>query len=429
MSEGELTGVNLASCTGAAAASRPPEGRRVERHRPPGGGVGAGGHGRRCALFGAFALLSACGSPTGTVGPGDAAGASAEDATKPGAAEPAAPGGTAVAPAEAAKAPGGEGGAAVPPAPAPTPAVPSALPLDRGSAFVRVSGAVSATYVPTGLDCLPGVDLGLSIHATRTSPKVLPAWSAVLHPESENTPATLVVTVGERRWGAVVDGSALTATGGALDGVRLDPMPRGTRGEPLMVDVFYRCPVMDTFSVPAPVLATLHAVTGAESRPWNGADYGRNQDQRGASALVSRDDLGERVRTLRGRLPVGWVAFQGTLRDASEGADEKLGEVVVGPGRGAADIVRLGHTSPAHVGLDVEDVALRMEAWTEKYRINVVGADDDSVVTTVARDADIPALAAEAGEFCPDIVRDGPGTVEALTQQIGRTHQLYCWWD
>lgn len=401
MPKGELTVVNLASWAGAAAASRPPEGSRVERHPPPGSHVGAGGHGRCGSLFGAIVLLSACGSSTDGVAPADAAGAPAEVASKP------------AAELEALA----------------TDPTPSAPPLDRGSAFIRVSGPVTATYVPTGLDCIPGVDLGLNVHATRTSPKVLPAWSATLRPASENTPATLVVTVGERRWGAVVDGSALTATGGSLDGVRLDPMPRGTRGDPLMVDVFYRCPVMDTFSVPAPVLAALHTVTGAETRPWNGADYGRSRDQRGASVLIGRDRVGERVRTLRGALPAGWVAFQGTFRDVSEGADETLGEVVVGPGWGGGDIVRLGHTSPTHFGLDVEDVALRMEAWTEKYRINVVGADDDSVLATVARDADIPALAAEAADFCPDIVRDGPGTVEALAQQIGRTHQLYCWWN
>jgi hypothetical protein len=43
--------------------------------------------------------------------------------------------------------------------------------------------------------------------------------------------------------------------------------------------------------------------------------------------------------------------------------------------------------------------------------------------------ADPDGLARRFNAFCPDIVTQGTGTVEALARELRRSSQLYCWWD
>jgi hypothetical protein len=43
--------------------------------------------------------------------------------------------------------------------------------------------------------------------------------------------------------------------------------------------------------------------------------------------------------------------------------------------------------------------------------------------------ADPDRLAQRLNTFCPDIVTQGTGTVEALARELRRSSQLYCWWD
>lgn len=43
--------------------------------------------------------------------------------------------------------------------------------------------------------------------------------------------------------------------------------------------------------------------------------------------------------------------------------------------------------------------------------------------------ADPRALARRMYEFCPDIVDQGTGSVEALADELARTNELYFWWD
>ena len=43
--------------------------------------------------------------------------------------------------------------------------------------------------------------------------------------------------------------------------------------------------------------------------------------------------------------------------------------------------------------------------------------------------SDASALARRFYAFCPDIVNQGTGSVEALAQELRRSSTLYCWWD
>jgi hypothetical protein len=39
------------------------------------------------------------------------------------------------------------------------------------------------------------------------------------------------------------------------------------------------------------------------------------------------------------------------------------------------------------------------------------------------------AFAREVYAFCPDVVDQGTGAVEALAAEMSRTNTLYLWWD
>lgn len=42
---------------------------------------------------------------------------------------------------------------------------------------------------------------------------------------------------------------------------------------------------------------------------------------------------------------------------------------------------------------------------------------------------DLYAFAASLYEFCPDIVEQGCGSVEALAEEIAREQTVHLWWD
>jgi hypothetical protein len=71
---------------------------------------------------------------------------------------------------------------------------------------------------------------------------------------------------------------------------------------------------------------------------------------------------------------------------------------------------------------------MRQLATTNPFRLTDAGLDYLEVqFQSDVHNAD--ALAREAYAFCPDVVDQGVGTVDALADQLRATRILYCWWD
>lgn len=91
-------------------------------------------------------------------------------------------------------------------------------------------------------------------------------------------------------------------------------------------------------------------------------------------------------------------------------------------------ILRYEQTDGINYDITTDSLIQVLEAWDLK--LTVIGASSDwmeaSIDTPVS---DWNVLARQVYAFCPDVVGQGTGTVEALAEEMRRTNTLYLWWD
>ncbi len=94
------------------------------------------------------------------------------------------------------------------------------------------------------------------------------------------------------------------------------------------------------------------------------------------------------------------------------------------------DILRYQATNGGNYDIDTDSVINVLKRWDEKYKIEILGADFDWVEGQFLNPPkDFTVLATKMYEFCPDIVDQGTGTVDALENELAQSNQLYLWWD
>ena len=94
------------------------------------------------------------------------------------------------------------------------------------------------------------------------------------------------------------------------------------------------------------------------------------------------------------------------------------------------DILRCRLTRGANYNIGTDSLIKRLKIWYKKYPFEITGAHADWVSADLVRPlADFNALAKELYAFCPDIVDQGTGSVEALAEEMKSTNSLYLWWD
>lgn len=94
------------------------------------------------------------------------------------------------------------------------------------------------------------------------------------------------------------------------------------------------------------------------------------------------------------------------------------------------DILRYQATNGGNYGIDTDSIVNVLKRWDEKYKIEILGADYDWVEGQFLNPPkDFNELANSMYHFCPDIVIQGTGTVDALEDELSQSNQLYLWWD
>lgn len=174
---------------------------------------------------------------------------------------------------------------------------------------------------------------------------------------------------------------------------------------------------------------TLARLGAGEVRHFSTYDFGRVRDERCASVIVADEEAEALVFRIREALEPGQVAFVGTSRWLG---DERHGgvEVVVGPGESQLDIPKLARTDAVNHGVGTEDIVGKLREFDEDFGIDVVRAETDTIVfDLVGWPRDLAAFARGLYEFCPDIVDQGVGSVEALEDGLDVTGRAYLWWD
>jgi hypothetical protein len=174
----------------------------------------------------------------------------------------------------------------------------------------------------------------------------------------------------------------------------------------------------------------LKEVTGEPVRPFMTYDFGRSQDTRAISAVVPNADALELVSQVRPRLPTGWLVFAGTDSWLGNEDHGDRVELVVGPGDDQFDILRLARSDAVNYDMMTEDLVRKLKTFDKEVGLDILQANTDTVVARIKRlPPDLSTFAKDVYEFCPDVVDQGVGSVEALQAELRRTHQLYLWWD
>ena len=168
----------------------------------------------------------------------------------------------------------------------------------------------------------------------------------------------------------------------------------------------------------------------------------------GASAipLAGTDSLGASVTTEGFTVPVVAAKAEGLVAAAQPrflekgfylfrseqhfGIGGEADRVALFPRRDPYEILRLMGTNGANYGIGSDSIVAWLVALERDQPFVLTGIAFDWVegrFTNEIRDA--AALARRFNAFCPDIVEQGTGTVEALARELERSRHLYCWWD
>ena len=84
------------------------------------------------------------------------------------------------------------------------------------------------------------------------------------------------------------------------------------------------------------------------------------------------------------------------------------------------------------VNYDIEhdDVIERLKEWDSFYGLQIVGAGMDWLYAEFENPpTDWASFAEEVYEFCPDVVDQGTGSVDALAVELKKMRGVYLWWD
>lgn len=173
----------------------------------------------------------------------------------------------------------------------------------------------------------------------------------------------------------------------------------------------------------------LGTASGKPVRPHSTRDFGREPFAAARSVLVDSGKAEALVESLRPRLGPGLIAFVGT--DNSLADPPAVGtEVVVAKGADQFDILRVAASDAVNYGMMTEDLVRKLKAWDAAYGIDIYMASTDTIAFRLKTlPPDMHAFAEEMYAFCPDIVDQGVGSVEALAGTIGRDRVVELWWD
>jgi hypothetical protein len=201
---------------------------------------------------------------------------------------------------------------------------------------------------------------------------------------------------------------------------------------PVALDLPNRVRLPDDFAVPSDfpgAVSALERLVGAASAP-----------------LVVQDSLGASVSTRGVVVPVPSSRAPGLVAAAQApflakrfylfrvaqhfGIRDQPDTLALYPSTEPYAILRLVGTNGANYDIGPDSIV----AW-----LTTLHRDQPFVLTGIGFDwlegrfttplADPDGLARRFNAFCPDIVTQGTGTVEALARELRRSQQLYCWWD
>ncbi|MFT9846003.1 DUF4253 domain-containing protein [Aneurinibacillus sp. REN35] len=181
----------------------------------------------------------------------------------------------------------------------------------------------------------------------------------------------------------------------------------------------------------ADMVQELQELTGQTVRPYFTVNFGRTKKDGAYSVLVEQEDAFAVIQTMRSKAAHNVLSFIGTTSFLSEDAPAAgMVEVVLGTGDSQFDILRLMETDAVNYDMLTEEVIEKLIEYDRAFGIDIFQAETDTVQFLLAGEPeDWDAFCEDLYEFCPDIVDQGCGSVEALKEELQITERAFLWWD
>ncbi|MBP6127765.1 DUF4253 domain-containing protein [Flavobacterium sp.] len=87
-------------------------------------------------------------------------------------------------------------------------------------------------------------------------------------------------------------------------------------------------------------------------------------------------------------------------------------------------------TNGINYDIDNDSLINIIKRFEKKYSLELIGASGDWCEFVInSEPKDWTKFAKEVYKVCPDVVDQGTGTIEALSNEMKNTKRLYLWWD
>jgi hypothetical protein len=173
----------------------------------------------------------------------------------------------------------------------------------------------------------------------------------------------------------------------------------------------------------------LAQLSGTPLRPFSTRDFGREQNPGAKSVLVPDERAQAIVFELRAELSNGLITFVGCTHSLAE-PPAPGSEVVVAAGSDQFDILRVAQSDAVNFDMDTEDLIRKLQEYDTAHGIDIFHAETDTIEFRFRKiPRDMNTFCKDLYEFCPDIVDQGVGSIEALQKEISETGTVYLWWD
>ena len=166
----------------------------------------------------------------------------------------------------------------------------------------------------------------------------------------------------------------------------------------------------------------------AEMSFKDSADYKRFKEKnvRGLSFSVSEEMSLSILADLHDKFKSKGYLLYISENNSGYGADE----ITVLKTDDMFDALRFEGTNGINYDIYTDDIIEKLKLWNDQFGLDIFAASFDLVQARyIKMPPDMKAHAEETYAFCPDIVDQGTGSVEALQEETQKTQQLYLWWD
>jgi hypothetical protein len=174
----------------------------------------------------------------------------------------------------------------------------------------------------------------------------------------------------------------------------------------------------------------LSEISGSPIRNYSTRDFGRDRNPNARSVVVPKARARQVLQHVRGELGPKLVAFIGTTQWLGNEQHADGEEIVVANGNSQFEILRVAQSDAVNYDMLTEDLIKKLTEYDRNYGIDIFHAETDTIEFRFLKlPADLRAFCEDLYEFCPDIVDQGVGTVEALETEIRRSREVFLWWD